>query len=76
MNVSTNGVFFVPVLRFIAPNIFRWNQYVKSVDKMMELIRESIKNHQETFNSTELRYFLKTSPLIEKYVLLNSYSIF
>ncbi len=55
MIVATNGLLFAPVLRFIAPNMFRWNQYVKSVDTMMDLFRESIKEHKETFNATDLR---------------------
>lgn len=55
MNVATNGLLFVPVLRFVAPNFFGWNQYVKSVDKMMELFQISVTKHKNTYDSGDLR---------------------
>lgn len=70
MNVTTNGLLFAPILRFVAPNFLRWNQYVKSVNTMMELIQESIAKHKETFDSTNLRYVL---PLKHKNHRLSSY---
>lgn len=55
MNISTNGLFFAPVLRFIAPNLFGWNQYVKSINTVLDLFNESITKHKETFDSSNLR---------------------
>lgn len=55
MNVSTNGLFFAPILRFIAPNLFRWNQYVKCINRMIDFFQTTVKKHKETFDPTELR---------------------
>ncbi len=55
MTVSTNGLLFAPVLRFIAPNLLGWKRYVASVDTKMKILQESVLKHKETFDSSELR---------------------
>lgn len=55
MKITTNGVFFAPVLRLIAPEYFGWNRYLKSINAMHKLVDESIKSHKETFNPHDLR---------------------
>ncbi len=56
MNMSCNGLVFAPILRFIVPNLFGWNRYLKSINAMMKLCQESIEKHKETFNPTNSRY--------------------
>lgn len=55
MRVTINGLFFIPILKSIAPKLFGWNRYVKSVNQMLNLFNESIAKHKETFDSTDLR---------------------
>ncbi len=43
------------LLRFIPFDLFGWNRYVKNINTVLNLFQDSITQHKETFDPTQLR---------------------
>ncbi|CAL8079866.1 unnamed protein product [Orchesella dallaii] len=52
LRVSTNGLIFAPILRFIAPDLLGWTSFKNSIENLHQIFESTIKNHEAEVNNS------------------------
>ncbi len=47
---ETTGYFYSPALRFLAPIVFGWDRYKRSLNTVMKAFQESVTKHDDTLD--------------------------
>lgn len=53
--VTDSGLYFAPVLRFILPERMGWTRFRKAVADFKQLFEETVQQHKETLDKSDLR---------------------
>ncbi len=55
MEVATNGLLLVPIMRWVTPQLFGWNNYKICTNVFTAHLDQAIKEHKESFHADNLR---------------------